>query len=104
MNSAQRRVARRKGPLILSGGCYRQGYSGTTSYPDLSCLDGYMRDMDADGYDMSESVLPCAHCKPVEHAEWEREEREQDEDDADAAAADDDIEFFDQCDREGDRP
>jgi hypothetical protein len=58
----------------------RLGYSGTTSYPDLMCEDGYMRDQDADGYDPSVSCLPCRDCQPVEYAEWMRELREMDDD------------------------
>ena len=77
MNAHQRRVARRKG--FLFDGCGVQGYSGTTMYPDLMCVDGYMRDMDADGWDPSVSALPCMYCKPDERAEWEREREEEDE-------------------------
>lgn len=71
MNSHQRRKYRRAAPDWT--GCMRLGYSGTTSYPDLMCVDGYMRDQDADGWDPSVSCLPCRDCKPVECAEWMRE-------------------------------
>lgn len=76
MNAKQRRTLRRNSP---DTGCHRQGYSGTTPYPDLMCTDGYMSDMDADGYDPSVSRLPCHECKPVEYAEWMRDEREMSE-------------------------
>lgn len=79
MNARQRRAARRRSP-ILTGGCHKQGYSGTTPYPDLMCLDGYMRDMDADCHDLSVAALPCASCKPVERAEWDRDQGDDDDD------------------------
>jgi len=86
VNAHQRRSARRAEPAPT--GCMRLGYSGTTSYPDLMCVDGYMRDQDADGWDPSVSCLPCRVCKPIEYAEWMRELREMDDDsepDGDAA-------------------
>lgn len=79
MNAQQRRTQRRtvsRSPAAL--GCHTQGYSGTTSYPDLMCTDGYMSDMDADGDDPSVARPPCAKCNPEEHAEWLREQRELD--------------------------
>lgn len=77
MNAQQRRVARRKRPVF--DGCGVQGYSGITTYPDLMCIDGYMRDMDADGWDPSVSALPCKHCLPDERVEWDREREEENE-------------------------
>lgn len=74
MNAQQRRVYRRS--LPAPDGCQELGYSGTTMYPDLMCTDGYMTDMDDDGYDPTTARLPCHHCNPVEHAEWMREELE----------------------------
>lgn len=82
MNAKQRRKYRRSLPVV--NGCQRLGYSGTTRYPDLMCTDGYMTDMDADGYDPTTSRLPCRDCNPVEYAEWMREE-EEDSLDGDAA-------------------
>ena len=73
MNAAQRRIQRRKAWRNSPPSCGLQGYSGTTIYPDLMCVDGYMRDMDADGYDPSVSALPCKHCRPEEYAEWQKE-------------------------------
>ena len=74
MNAYQRRKHRRSSHAIPRAiGCHRQGYSGTTSYPDLMCTDGYMSDMDADGIDPSVSRTPCQHCNPEEHAEWQRD-------------------------------
>lgn len=81
MNAYQRRKHRRALPSFT--GCGRQGYSGTTSYPDLMCTDGHMTDMDGDGYDPSVARLPCADCKPAERAEWDREQRELDGDETD---------------------
>lgn len=82
MNAQQRHVARRAyrraQPAAL--GCHTQGRSGTTSYPDLMCTDGYMSDMDGDGDDPSVARQPCAKCNPEEHAEWLREQQELDED------------------------
>lgn len=72
MNAHQRRKRRRALPPIT--GCGRQGYSGTTSYPDLMCTDGHMTDMDGDGYDPSVARLPCRVCKPDEYLAWKREE------------------------------
>jgi hypothetical protein len=80
MNAQQRRTQRRavrRQPASL--GCHAQGRSGTTSYPDLMCTDGYMSDMDADGDDPSVARPPCASCNPEEHAEWLREQRELEE-------------------------
>lgn len=68
--SAQERTASR---LPGDWGCHALGYSGTTSYPDLMCTDGYMTDMDGDGYDPTTWRPPCAHCNPTEYAEWMRE-------------------------------
>lgn len=78
MNAQQRRTQRRRAPVDT--GCHLQGYSGTTSYPDLMCTDGYMTDMDGDGYDPTTARLPCPHCNPAKHAEWMREEQEMNED------------------------
>jgi hypothetical protein len=80
MNAQQRRRQRRavsRQPAAL--GCHAQGRSGTTSYPDLMCTDGYMSDMDADGDDPSVARQPCAKCNPEEHAEWLREQQELEE-------------------------
>lgn len=60
-------------------GCGRQGYSGTTSYPDLMCTDGYMSDMDADGDDPSVARMPCRACNADEFSEWESEQWENEE-------------------------
>lgn len=79
MNSHQRRIARRAAPAMT--GCGRQGFSGTTSYPDLMCVDGYMRDMDADGWDPSVSACPCKICLPRERADWDFEQIEDDDQD-----------------------
>jgi hypothetical protein len=76
MNAHQRRKFRRAFP-IFDGGCHRQGYSGDTSYPDLMCTDGYMTDMDDDGYDPSVARLPCEHCNPEEYQAWMKELEEQ---------------------------
>jgi hypothetical protein len=43
------------------------------------CTDGYMTDMDGDGYDPTTWRPPCAHCNPKEHAEWQRELLEEEE-------------------------
>lgn len=80
MNAKQRRRYRRA--LPVASGCHRQGYSGTTGYPDLMCTDGYMTDMDGDGYDPSVARLPCRDCNPVEYAEWMREQQEMEEDES----------------------
>lgn len=71
MNAHQRRRQRRRTPAPT--GCGKQGHSGTTPYPDLLCMDGYMRDADADGYDPNVSCLPCASCDPAGHEAWMRE-------------------------------
>ncbi|MBB5610597.1 MULTISPECIES: hypothetical protein [unclassified Janthinobacterium] len=71
MNAQQRRKYRRSKPRPTS--CFLQGYSGGTSYPDLMCQDGYMRDMDDDGYDPSTWAPPCKNCNTVEYAEWLKE-------------------------------
>jgi hypothetical protein len=73
MNAHQRRKHSRALPPVT--GCCKQGYSGTTRYPDLMCTDGYMSDMDADGDDPSVARPPCPDCKPGEHAEWMREQQ-----------------------------
>jgi hypothetical protein len=83
MNAHQRRKYRRSLPAYSS--CNRLGYSGTTSYPDLMCADGYMTDQDADGYDPTTSRLPCRDCNPVEYAEWMLELEEESEPDGDEA-------------------
>lgn len=75
MNAAQRRKARRASPESES--CGLQGYSGTTSYPDLMCIDGVMRDMDADGWDPSTWAPPCKHCNPTAHSAWIAEQIEE---------------------------
>jgi hypothetical protein len=51
------------------------------------CTDGYMTDMDDDGYDPSVARLPCPDCNPVEYAEWMREQREMDEDEPELETA-----------------
>lgn len=77
MNAAQRRTSRRAHPE--SETCGLQGYSGTTSYPDLMCMDGVMRDMDVDGWDPSTWAPPCKNCNPIAHREWIDEQMEEDE-------------------------
>jgi len=77
MNAHQRRTHRRSTPAPT--GCRRQSHSGTTSYPDLMCTDGYMSDMDADGDDPSVSRLPCRACNPDEYLAWKREQWEDEE-------------------------
>ena len=59
--------------------CGQQGYSNTCPYPDLMCQDGYMRDMDADGFDPSVWAVPCPSCNPEEYAEYLRERDEEDD-------------------------
>lgn len=71
MNAAQRRIARRARPAPDT--CGLQGHSGTTTYPDLMCVDGRMTDMDDDGYDPSTWRAPCKNCLPEEWEEWQRE-------------------------------
>lgn len=81
MNAYQRRQYRRHVRSVpIPDGCFRQGYSGTTSYPDLMCTDGYMSDMDDDGHDPTTARQPCAHCMPDAYAEWMREQADEDED------------------------
>ena len=82
MNAAQRRIQRRKDWREGPSTCGLQGYSGTTSYPDLMCQDGYMRDMDADGYDPSTWAQPCQVCNHHKHTEWLKELAEEAEEDA----------------------
>jgi hypothetical protein len=81
MNARQRRKARRAADRLtdfdMARTCGTQGYSGTTSYPDLMCVDGRMRDMDADGYDPSTWASPCKHCLPAEYAAWRKEIEEE---------------------------
>lgn len=80
MNAYQRRQYRRHVRSVpIPDGCFRQGYSGTTSYPDLMCTDGYMSDMDADGHDPTTARQPCEHCNPAEHAEWMRDQDDEDD-------------------------
>ena len=80
MNAQQRRTRHAaECPVPAALGCQTQGYSGTTSYPDLRCTAGYMSDMDADGDDTSVARPPCAKCNPEEHAEWLREQQELEE-------------------------
>ena len=78
MNAAQRRKQRRAFPIADT--CGLQGYSGTTTYPDLMCQDGAMRDMDDDGYDPSTWAPPCKNCDPKGWAEWQTELAEEMED------------------------
>jgi len=78
MNAHQRRIYQRRHPAVASG-CHQQGYSGTTTYPDLMCTDGYMSDMDGDGDDPNVARPPCPKCNPEEHAEWVREQQELEE-------------------------
>lgn len=80
MNAYQRRQYRRHVRNVpFPTGCFRQGYSGTTSYPDLMCTDGYMSDMDADGHDPSVARKPCLMCNLDEYLAWKREEWENEE-------------------------
>lgn len=82
MNAHQRRIARRRfghRRPSASPGCHTLGYSGTTSYPDLMCTDGYLSDMDADGADPSVARPPCQKCNPEEHANWLHEQQELEE-------------------------
>lgn len=72
MNAHQRRVTRRKGAAPELS-CGLQGYSGTTPYPDLMCVGGYMTDMDDDGYDPSVWRPPCKNCNLAEYEEWQEE-------------------------------
>lgn len=71
MNSHQRRIARRRNPEPSS--CGRLGYSGTTTYPDLMCVDGMMIDQDGDGYDPTAWHPPCPDCQPVKFKAWREE-------------------------------
>lgn len=75
MNAHGRRKARRAVPEPYS--CGTLGYSGTTSYPDLMCIDSRMRDMDDDGYDPSAWASPCKKCLPEEYAAWRKEVSEE---------------------------
>lgn len=74
MNAHQRRKHRRA--LYWQPGCNNLGYSGTTTYPDLMCMNGYMVDADADGWDPTDAHLPCKHCRPDEHKAWIKDSHE----------------------------
>jgi hypothetical protein len=43
------------------------------SYPDGQCIDGYMHDMDADGYDPNDTSFPCPKCNTREFLERRKE-------------------------------
>ena len=77
MTAHQRRRPRRALPPPNT--CGKQGYSGTTSYPDLMCIDGVMRDMDADGWRLDEWAPPCRNCDPAGWAAWQKELQEEQE-------------------------
>lgn len=53
--------------------CGFQGYSGTTQYPDLMCIDGRMIDQDGDGPQSDVWYPPCPKCEPEKYAEWQQE-------------------------------
>jgi hypothetical protein len=41
------------------------------------CTDGFMTDMDADGYDPSVSREPCKACNPQAFERWRKENEDE---------------------------
>lgn len=44
------------------------------SYPDAICVDGYLHDADADGYDPNDVSHPCPRCNTKQYLVDEKEE------------------------------
>ncbi len=43
-------------------------------YPDGGCGDGYLYDLDGDGYDPEDTTHPCPRCNTKAYLEGEREQ------------------------------
>lgn len=49
------------------------------SYPDGGCEDGYLHDLDGDGYDPNDTTRPCPRCNTREYLQCEREQSQETE-------------------------